>query len=302
MARAYEFITAHGLPPLRRTARLAAALPAPSRHCGVAASPGEPGGASATLTRAATRGFRSDERGAATIGAALSIAVLVTMFATLMGFVHRIYIEDRMERGARAGARAVSLLAAAPASRSALERIVCDAVRRELWPGLAEGEKDECTERWTVEITAFATPRALGDDDARGTEGSPGGENEDMVLVRLTRPPPGLAARRARRPGRRGACLLQSQRVRPARRPTRAGDERGAVAAGDRRGSDREKRARSAGRAVSAPSLRETLEAAPSPRRGRAGAAARVRASPATRGRRRGSSSRSGPSSCSASR
>ena len=209
MARAYEFITAHGLPPLRHTARLAAAPPAPSRRSGVAASPGEPGGPSAALTHAAPRGFRSDERGAATIGAALSIVVLVTMFATLMGFVHRIYIEDRMERGARAGARAVSLLAAAPASKSALERIVCDAVRRELWPGLAEGEKDECTERWTVEITAFATPRALGDDDARGAGGSPGGENEDMVLVRLIRPhqdwlPGGRVARAAEEPASSG--------------------------------------------------------------------------------------------------
>ena len=168
--------------------------PPPAAHgssrTGAAGSEGRPRAAlRITRPEAATpRGFWSGQRGATTIGAALSISILVTAFAALMGIVHEIYVEDRMERGARAGARAVSLLAAAPASAEALERIVCDAVRRELWPGLAEGESDECTARWTVEVTAFPTPRALGDDAPRAAGSSPGGENEDMILVRLIRP------------------------------------------------------------------------------------------------------------------
>ena len=182
--------TAASRPP-QCTARLATGRTGAAHRPGrsrVTASPDRPGDPSAAVTGGAPRGFWRGQRGAATIGAALSISILVTAFASLMGIVHKIYIEDRMERGARAGARAVSLLATAPASAQALERIVCAAVRRELWPGLAEGESDECTDRWTVEVRAFPTPRALGGDAPRADGGSPGGENEDLVLVRLTRP------------------------------------------------------------------------------------------------------------------
>ena len=133
--------------------------------------------------RAALQGFRRDTRGSVTIVAAIGISILVATLAVLMGIVHEIYIEDRMGRGVRAGARAVSLLATAPASEAALKDVVCKAVGREL--GEDEGEDCAC---WSIEVEAFETPKALSDDSARGSDAPPGGENEDMVLVRLRRP------------------------------------------------------------------------------------------------------------------
>ena len=135
------------------------------------------------MTGGAARGFWSGQRGSATIGAAIAISILVATFAALMGIVHHIYVEDRMGRGARAGARAVSLAATAPASEKALKDIVCKAVERELGEGA--GEACAC---WTIEVEAFATPRALSAGTARGAGGALGGENADLVLVRLRHP------------------------------------------------------------------------------------------------------------------
>ena len=133
--------------------------------------------------RAALRGFLGGQRGATTIVAAVAISILVSAFAVLMGIVHKIYIEDRMGRGVRAGARAVSLLATAPANEAALKDVVCKALGREL--GEDEGKACAC---WTVEVEAFETPKALSDDIARGSDAPHGGESADMVLVRLSRP------------------------------------------------------------------------------------------------------------------
>ena len=130
----------------------------------------------------APRNFRSGQRGATTIGAAIAISILIAALASLMGIVHKVYTEDRMERGARAAARAVSLAASAPASEQALQDVVCQAVERELGEG--EGAACAC---WTIEVEAFETPRALSGGHARDA-GPWGGENADLVLVRLSRP------------------------------------------------------------------------------------------------------------------
>ena len=153
------------------------AVPRPSRP------PDGSGGPSRAATGAALRRFGRCDRGGATIGAAIGISILVAAFAALMGIVHEIYIEDRMGRGARAGVRAVSLAATAPASEKALEDIVCKAVEREL--GEDEGEACAC---WTIKVEAFETPRALSGDRPRGAGAPHGGENADMVLVRVHRP------------------------------------------------------------------------------------------------------------------
>ena len=141
------------------------------------------GGSSRAATGAALRRFGRCERGGATIGAAIAISILVAAFAALMGIVHGLYVEDRMERGARAGVRAMSLAATAPANKKALEDLVCKAVEREL--GEDEGEACPC---WTIEVEAFETPRALSGGQPRGADAPHGGENADMVLVRLRRP------------------------------------------------------------------------------------------------------------------
>ena len=154
-----------------------------SRGSRVAAPPDGPGAPSAAVTVAAPHRFRSGQRGATTIGVAIAVSFLVAAFASLMGIVNELYIEDRTERGARAGARAVSLLASAPASEKALKAIVCKAVEREL--GEDEGEACAC---WTIAVEAFETPQALSGGHARGADAPHGGENADMVLVRLRRP------------------------------------------------------------------------------------------------------------------
>ena len=130
----------------------------------------------------ALRGFRSGQSGGVTVEGAIALSVLVAAFAALMGIVHETYIEDRMARGARAGARAVSLAATAPASEKALKDIVCRAVAREL--GEDEGKDCAC---WSIEVEAFATPQALSAGEARGSNAPHGGENLDMVLVRMSR-------------------------------------------------------------------------------------------------------------------
>ena len=135
------------------------------------------------VTGAAPRGFRSGQRGATTIGAAIAISILITALASLMGIVHKVYTEDRMERGARAAARAVSLAASAPASEQALKDLACRAVEREL--GEDEGTACAC---WTIEVEAFETPQALSGGEARDAGTPPGGENADLVLVQVRRP------------------------------------------------------------------------------------------------------------------
>ena len=166
-----------------RAARLARAPAVQSRGSRVAAPPDGPGAPSAAVAVAAPRRFWSGQRGATTIGTAIAISILVATLAALLGIVHELYVEDRMARGARAGVRAVSLAATAPASEKALKDIVCKAVEREL--GEDEGRHCAC---WRIEVEAFETPQALSGGHARGAGAPHGGENADLVLVRLHRP------------------------------------------------------------------------------------------------------------------
>ena len=133
--------------------------------------------------RAALRGFRRGTRGATAITFAISISVLVVAFASLIEIAKLIFVWDENARASRAAARAVSLLASAPASEAALEQVACDAVKREL--GWAE---DADCDRWTIEIEAFPTPAALLAGSPRGSGSPLGGENADLVLVRLSQP------------------------------------------------------------------------------------------------------------------
>lgn len=130
-----------------------------------------------------SRGFWSGQRGGATIGAVLAISILVSAFGSLMGIVHKVYTEDRMERGVRAGARALSLAASAPANEKALEDIICKGFEREF--GEDEAAACRC---WQIEVETFENPRTLSGGLARVDGASLGGENKDMVLVRVRRP------------------------------------------------------------------------------------------------------------------
>ena len=126
--------------------------------------------------------FLCGQRGGVAIEAAFSSFVLVLAFAGLMGIVFQVYESDRTGRAARAAARAVALLADAPATTAALQAVACRAIRTEL--GLAA--TFDCGAEWTVAIDAFENPAALLAGTPRtGSDAVIGGEDRDMVRVRL---------------------------------------------------------------------------------------------------------------------
>lgn len=114
------------------------------------------------------RRFRRDRRGSSTINGALALAVFVGGFAGLMEIVHTRFDADRMDRAARAVARAVAL------DRNA-DR--CAAIRHEL--DLASGF--DCDDAWTIavdhDVSPTELPATLGAQVQAGTG--------DLVFVRI---------------------------------------------------------------------------------------------------------------------
>ena len=149
-------------------------------------------------------------RGAAAVETALSLVVLVGVLAALMGVIQDLYAKDRAERATRAGARSIALLESAPADQASLEAVVCEGVRAEL--ELDEGY--DCTERWSIEVEAYASPSDL----LAGTERSGstlGGEDADLVLVRLIAresPAKTEAEKKKKATGRATTAIAQNER------------------------------------------------------------------------------------------
>ena len=126
--------------------------------------------------------FVRGQEGGVAIEVALSAFVLVLALAGLTGIVRDVYEADRLDRGARAAARAVALLGEAPATAAALETVACGAIRNEL--GLEAAF--DCGASWTLAIDAFETPAALLAGTPRaGDDAAIGGEDGDMVRVRI---------------------------------------------------------------------------------------------------------------------
>ena len=115
--------------------------------------------------------FLHARAGAVAVEAALAISVLILVLAALMAVVHDAYSGDRMDRGARAAARAVALAA----DRTDLAAIACDAITREL-----DLDADfDCADAWTLVVETDLTPTVLAD--------GPGGEGEEMVAGDMVR-------------------------------------------------------------------------------------------------------------------
>ena len=105
------------------------------------------------------------------VEAAVAISVLILAFGALMAVVHAAYTGDRMDRGARAAARAVAL---AP-DRTGLAEVACDAIKHEL-----DLDPDfDCAETWTLVVETELTPTVLAD--------GPGEEGEEMVAGDMVR-------------------------------------------------------------------------------------------------------------------
>ena len=114
--------------------------------------------------------FLRARRGAVAVEAALAISILVVVLGGLMAIAHAAYVADRMDRGARAAARAVSLAA----DLTGLATVACDAIKREL----ALDPAFDCADSWTVTIESGLAPAALADSTLPDTGG-------DVVRVRV---------------------------------------------------------------------------------------------------------------------
>ena len=112
--------------------------------------------------------FRSAQRGGTTIESALALVVLVVALAGLMEIVNTAFATDRMNRAARAAARALALDASAD---------WCAAIRREL----RLDEAFDCDDAWTVAVDHGVAPGAL----PRPLTAAVGGEAGELVLVRI---------------------------------------------------------------------------------------------------------------------
>lgn len=121
------------------------------------------------------KAFLGAGRGGVAVESALSISVLVLLFAGLMAIAHSVYGDDRMGRAARAAARAVALVADSSTAQTTLDSTACKAIRGEL--GLKDDFK--CEEAWTVSVKANLTPSSL---EAGANKA---GVSGDMVLVEI---------------------------------------------------------------------------------------------------------------------
>lgn len=125
----------------------------------------------------AARDFRGACRGGAAVETAMTVSVLVLMFAGLMEIVRTAYVNDSMSRAARAAARAVALVPDAEASTGRIDSVACTAIRREL--DLAEDF--DCGAQWSLTVDTGLTPAAMLDGGNSGDGEAEGG----MVVVRI---------------------------------------------------------------------------------------------------------------------
>ena len=125
----------------------------------------------------AARSFWRNRRGALSVETAVTIAMLVFVFAGLMEIVHSAYVSDTMERAARAAARAVALAPQDDARSGTLDTVACTAIRREL--DLAESF--DCGTHWTLTVDTDLTPAAM----LAGGGGTGDEAAGEMVVVRI---------------------------------------------------------------------------------------------------------------------
>ena len=115
--------------------------------------------------------FRS-RRGSVGIETMLTVPVVLFLGGGLMAIAHTAYSQDRMDRAARAAARAVALLPVAVAADEAAVKVtVCDVLRVEF--DLDSGT--DCDATWTITIQTGLTTEDLanGTSAADTSLGSP---------------------------------------------------------------------------------------------------------------------------------
>lgn len=124
-------------------------------------------------------GFWRTCRGSVAVANALTISVVIVVFAGLAEIVRTAYDDDTMARAARAAARAIALAPDSTANGGNLDAIACTAIRQEL----SLGAGFDCAARWTLTIDAGLTPAEL----LSSTLPAAADRTGDMVVVRIAR-------------------------------------------------------------------------------------------------------------------
>lgn len=133
--------------------------------------------------RALRHGPRSRMGGASTLEGVIGLTMLVLgLVIPITGLIQKITITDSFASAARDAAMAVAVLEDAPASDADLQTVLCDAVKESLGRPTAS-----CADEWVLEFQAYASPSTLAaDPPTPRTGGAVGGEDNDIVLVRIS--------------------------------------------------------------------------------------------------------------------
>lgn len=123
------------------------------------------------------RDFWRARRASVAIETAVVLSLVVVSLAGLMEIVSSAYLNDYMDRAARAGARAVALSPDTHSSPGAMQSTACEGIKRELNLGV----DFDCASSWTVTVETALTPQNL----LAGQSPDPGARTGEMVRVQI---------------------------------------------------------------------------------------------------------------------
>ena len=141
--------------------------------------------------RPALTRYAAATRAAASLEGALSVTMIIVMFAAIIGIVSSYQLQSRVERAAWQIARANALALGPAATADDLQA----RVRAALEAGVGTGLDPE---RLDVDVTAYVTPADLPTEQLQSgapydqPSGVLGGEPDQMVVVRVTYSPTGI--------------------------------------------------------------------------------------------------------------
>ena len=122
------------------------------------------------------RDFWRARRASVALESAAVLSVLIVVGGGLVEIFSSVYMNETMNRAARAAARAVALTPSVHTDPAAVQALACEAMRREL--GLPDDT--ECSDAWTVSVeTGLTTDNLLNGE-------SPDNRTGDMVRVHIT--------------------------------------------------------------------------------------------------------------------
>ena len=133
--------------------------------------------------RAPRRSPRSRMGGASTLEGVIGLTLLITgLVMPITGLIQKITVTDTFAQAARDAALAVAVLENAPANDTALQTVLCNAVKERLGRPNAV-----CADEWVLEFEAYASPSDLdANPPTPRTGGAVGGEDNDIVMVRIS--------------------------------------------------------------------------------------------------------------------